>query len=237
ITFRSSEIAPYANWKNCNSDYIGVPSHKLIAIGCGGILYPPHCLYEEEAFNLDDILACVPRADDLWLKMMETMNDTPVVLAKRYTTLDYIESTQEIRLCDDNVSGNQNDIQFKNALGIYKKFPDHIPFAERLLSKDDAVPACYIDKNKLSVSILQPTIDKLKKSLESEKKKPAAVHTDDTVMKNLALEQEQTKLLEAKLDEVSNELVLTRKSLSFRVGRFITWLPRKLRNLFKRDET
>lgn len=234
ITFQSSGIAPYADWKNCNSDHIGIPSHKLIAIGCGGILYPPRCLYEEEVFNLDDILTCAPKADDLWLKMMEVMNDTPVVLAKRYTTLDYIEHTQDIRLCDENVLGNQNDIQFENALGIYKKYPDMVSFIERLLSKDDAVPACYIDKSKLTVSILQPTIDQLKKSLASHKKKTAAVSSDNSIIEELVLNQKQAEMLEEKLNAVSNELALTRKSLSFRIGRLITWFPRKLRQLLRK---
>ncbi|MCM1167686.1 MAG: glycosyltransferase [Ruminococcus sp.] len=235
ITFKSSAIAPYDKWKNCDSDYIGVPSYKLIAIGCGGILYPPHSLYEDEAFNLEDILACTPRADDLWLKMMETMNNTPVVLAKRYSTLDYIEHTQDVRLCDENVHGNQNDVQLKSALDIYKKYANAASFSERLLSKDDPIPAFYIDKNKLSVSVLNLTIEKMKHQLNAEKnalaveKKKLADEIEEADN-----EAKQAETLEEKLNGVSNELALTRKSLSFKIGRFITWLPRKIRSLLKR---
>ncbi len=162
ITYTScTEVAPYRKWKGSNYDYILKPSHKLLATGVGGVLYPPHCLHEE-VFNLEKIKALAPKADDIWLKIMEIMNDTPVVIAKRQSPLEFLDGTQEVGLCYDNVNNGQNDIQFKNALNDYAgRFPD-IPVKERLFSGNDPIPMININEPKYDSFVLEKiTAEKL----------------------------------------------------------------------------
>lgn len=69
-------------WKEC-LQYIGTPRMDLFAVGCGGILYPPH-LFIDEVFNIDCIKKYCLYADDVWLKVMELINDVPVLKVPAY---------------------------------------------------------------------------------------------------------------------------------------------------------
>lgn len=70
-------VASYNNWL---SEYDGLlyPSKKLVAVGVGGILYPPH-IFPEETFDKTKIITLALTADDLWLKFMELKNNISVV--------------------------------------------------------------------------------------------------------------------------------------------------------------
>jgi len=59
------------------------PSLQLIAIGVGGILYPPHCL-PRDTFDVDAIINLCLNADDIWLKFMEIKKKVPVVWVPSY---------------------------------------------------------------------------------------------------------------------------------------------------------
>lgn len=106
-------IAPYQDWigEYCGCD---TPSHELIAIGVGGILYPPHCLYEK-VFDADLILKLCLNADDIWLKFMELLKGTRVVWAPcRIPMPGLIEKEQKTSLNAENVGRNMNDVYFAN---------------------------------------------------------------------------------------------------------------------------
>lgn len=75
---RDGNLSVYGRWwKEC-MHYIGVPRMDLFAVGCGGILYPPHLL-ADEVFNTDCIKKCCLYADDIWLKVMELISGIPVL--------------------------------------------------------------------------------------------------------------------------------------------------------------
>ena len=71
-------ISEYNKWWSKCLHYIGVPRMDLFAVGCGGILYPPH-LFTEEVFHADCIREYCMHADDIWLKVMELISNIPVV--------------------------------------------------------------------------------------------------------------------------------------------------------------
>lgn len=83
------------------------PSFDLVAVGVGGVLYPPHCLFKD-AFDTEKIQQLCLRADDLWLKYMETLNHVKVVWVKCFLphppSLEGIDSLNE-----ENVLDGKND--------------------------------------------------------------------------------------------------------------------------------
>lgn len=104
-------IASYNDWigEYCGCD---TPSHELIATGVGGVLYPPHCLYEK-AFDEKLITDLSLKADDIWLKFMELLNGTHVVWAPcKIPMPDLIEKEQATSLKSENVGQNRNDVYF-----------------------------------------------------------------------------------------------------------------------------
>ncbi len=127
ITFTDQNINTYSSWKNI--DELFNPSLKKVAIGLGGVLYPPHSLHPE-VFNKGAIIKNCINADDLWLKTMEVMNNIPVqkvgpVYAK------YVPGSQEVALYKSNIlntdqskaeNKSNNDIQFENILNWYNNY-------------------------------------------------------------------------------------------------------------------
>ena len=119
ITMTNGRINQYDSWKHgVESDY--KPSMKLMPVGCGAVLYPPHSLYKD-AFQKEKIKDLCLMTDDLWLKAMSVMNHTQAVRipqkAKIYMT---IIKTQKVGLHYDNVGNNKNDIALKKIIERYK---------------------------------------------------------------------------------------------------------------------
>lgn len=112
-------LLPYNEWIEEYSES-NKPSMRLFATGVGGILYPPHCMHRE-LLNKDALLSLSPKADDVWLKMMQVLNNCPVVVIKHLN--QYVEvarsKTQKISLCASNVGNNENDLQIQMVLDIY----------------------------------------------------------------------------------------------------------------------
>lgn len=106
---------PYSQWdKDYDNEDAYIPSLELFATGCGGVLYPPHVLDNRV---LDEMLLkeLSFRADDIWLKTMEILKETPVVKASRKRMTSWtIESSQSVSLNSDNVGSNRNDEFIKN---------------------------------------------------------------------------------------------------------------------------
>lgn len=112
-------IAPYNDWlgEYCGCD---TPSHALVATGVGGVLYPPHCLYEK-AFDEKLIAELSLKADDIWLKFMELLNGTYVVWAPcKIPMPDLIEKEQATSLKSENVVQNKNDVYFSNLQNYFQ---------------------------------------------------------------------------------------------------------------------
>ena len=106
-------ILPYDLWIKEYDECVGKPSMHLLCTGGAGALYPAW-LFDEMVFDKSLIMDICPDADDIWLKILETIAGIPVVLATKYTGLAYIEGSQEERLFDSNI--DDNDIQLEHAL-------------------------------------------------------------------------------------------------------------------------
>ncbi|MCM1120977.1 MAG: hypothetical protein NC416_00185 [Eubacterium sp.] len=85
-----------------------MPSHELLALGVGGVLYPPGLL-EKELFELDKARELARNADDIWLKAVEIINGVKVAKVEEKFAPDVIVSeTQEVALSHQNVGQNNN---------------------------------------------------------------------------------------------------------------------------------
>jgi len=87
---------------------------KNMAIGAGGILYPPKSLHELIT-NYELALKLAPKNDDLWFKAMALLNHTTVRPADEITTEFLpIYGTQKISLKKINVDQNFNVNQWQD---------------------------------------------------------------------------------------------------------------------------
>ncbi|MBR1402583.1 MAG: glycosyltransferase [Treponema sp.] len=108
----------YNDWLN---NYMGAtqPSYNLIATGCGGVLYPPHCL-DERAFDKEKIIQFCLTADDIWLKFMETLHGTKVVWAKNSCPEPYtIQNSKSTPLYLENVGKFKNNMYIERLKNLY----------------------------------------------------------------------------------------------------------------------
>lgn len=114
---------PYNEWLKEYPAELHRARMDLIATGVGGVLYPPKCLHAA-LFNKEDILQTCLFADDMWLKVMEVLQGTPVALAKEQRPFKYISGTQDFSLFKMNVDENMNDRQLQNICNIYDSKAD-----------------------------------------------------------------------------------------------------------------
>lgn len=115
-------LLSYNEWDSKHSDILDEESMQLFATGAGGILYPPQAL-STEVLNESMFMELCPNADDVWLKFMAVLNNTPVVLAAKYPGVDYyVDGTQEESLWKHNVK--ENDIQIKKLIEKYNSFSE-----------------------------------------------------------------------------------------------------------------
>ena len=125
ITFNGDLPNKYKDWI---MEYEGIdtltPSHKFLATGVGGILYPPNIL-KKEWDNIENIKKFALGQDDIWLKYMEIINNVKVVRAtNKHYVLKNILGTQQVNLREDNVKKNGNDCaleQLSKYYNIYRK--------------------------------------------------------------------------------------------------------------------
>lgn len=113
-----NELAQY-NWWEDQCRRIDKPSFALIATGCSGILYPPHCL-PATAFDENLIRELCFEADDVWLKCMEVLNNVPVAWAKNWEVdlLD-VATSQKGALSSLNVDCSKNDAYLRNVMSHF----------------------------------------------------------------------------------------------------------------------
>lgn len=119
ITFNSSrEVNPYNKWKH-NYKSIKQPSLFLSQVGVGGVLYPPNCL-SAEVLNKDVFKEVCFFADDLWLKLMSTINKTPIVTSSVVNkNIIAVSKSQKERLLNLNSKNGGNTQQLNNLLEFY----------------------------------------------------------------------------------------------------------------------
>lgn len=111
-------LALYNHWEDqCRR--LHKPSNELLATGCGGILYPPHCL-KSFAFDEEKIKELCFEADDIWLKCMEVLSGYPVAWTKNWEVDQLgVELEQVEALSDQNVDFRKNDKYLQNVMTHY----------------------------------------------------------------------------------------------------------------------
>lgn len=123
------EFRTYNEWADNAEEY---PSYLTLAVGCGGVLYPPGCL-PEEAFDAQKITKYALCADDLWLKCMEILKGWKAVNCNQ-TTMTYfnIVSTMKSGLWTHNTGQSRNnDMVWKRLMELYPEVK------EKLLKEND----------------------------------------------------------------------------------------------------
>lgn len=101
----------YVSWKHTDDTQAGVPSHRIMPTGIGGVLYPPGCYDNKHIFDIDAIKRTCLNGDDLWLNFMTRSIGTKVVLTGFKTGLVTLLTSQSSALCNNNVGQNMNDVQ------------------------------------------------------------------------------------------------------------------------------
>ena len=112
-------VKKYNDWEWTYSEEY-VPSMQLLATGCGGVLYPPHCMHDD-LLNMELLQKLTLQADDLWLKVMQVLKGTKVVLCSQEIRKNraLVPGSQEASLNSTNVHQNINDVYLKNLLEYY----------------------------------------------------------------------------------------------------------------------
>lgn len=124
ITYdQAGNIEPYNEWKQSYTKELK-PSSQLFATGVGGVLYPPYSL-SNMAFDVEAIKKYCYCADDVWLKIMETINNVDVVWTRCLLMhpIDIEDGTAE-GLATLNVGANRNDVYMQETLKAYNLSPE-----------------------------------------------------------------------------------------------------------------
>lgn len=118
---RDGSISSYEKWWGECMHYIGMPHMDLFAVGCAGILYPPHLL-SDEVFNTDNIKKYCMYADDIWLKIMELISNVPIVQVSTRLLDKFDEEFAQDGLYQQHNGNGGNDRQLYKLLEIYNYF-------------------------------------------------------------------------------------------------------------------
>jgi len=116
----NGSIKKYNEWLYKYSNLIDTPSMLLFPTGVGGVLYPPHTLHPE-VYNLENIKKLTLKNDDVWLKFMEILNGTPVVMTPPFI-IKKVKGSQKVALNQENVQGQGNDLYINNVIMAYDNF-------------------------------------------------------------------------------------------------------------------
>ena len=112
ITVDGGDLAPYSEWDYKDNSFYRNPSAKAMATGVGGVLYPPGII-PDAAFDSEAIKSTCLFGDDLWLKLHESEEGVPTVLAAPSRDLEFLEGTQETSLWYRNKNDSGNDVQIR----------------------------------------------------------------------------------------------------------------------------
>lgn len=135
----NGEMTRYELWDKGYTEVVGEPVMDLLAVGMGGVLYPPHVM-PDELFDDYAVETVCPCQDDLWLKAMELKSKIPVVLAQQngVNTL-YVEDTQQEALFSSvNKQGNDEAIKSLCKYLLGKDWIDSYEF-EKLFMHSNSV--------------------------------------------------------------------------------------------------
>lgn len=110
VEIENGEIKPYATW---HSEATGGSSPNTLAIGWGGVLYPPGSL-DDRVLDRDAYMRLSPRADDLWYKAMAMLKGTAIRKSQKpYPAPIPIIASQGVSLRKTNIGEDQNRVQLE----------------------------------------------------------------------------------------------------------------------------
>ena len=121
VTLANEQIAPYNTWKT-----LVAPSASFMnmAIGSGGVLYPPHSLHADAVMEERFMQLC-PRGDDIWLWSMAVLNGYQIKVVDnnitRFPVTNYLREKgliDQYRLYTSNREGG-NDRQLQALVAHY----------------------------------------------------------------------------------------------------------------------
>ncbi len=105
-----STLAAYKQWPHTQSD---IPDFSNIAIGMGGVIYPP-AMFSALRDAGNQFQSCCPRADDIWLKVISLRADIKVCQVSNLRLfLIEVPGSRESGLARSNVNSGGNDEQIK----------------------------------------------------------------------------------------------------------------------------
>ena len=130
---------------------LSTPSMQLMAIGVGGVLYPPKCL-DSRVFDKATICSNLTIgdtycSDDIWLKTHETLAGVPTVLASQIISRRHIKDSQDTALWKRSPGISHTDTHFAaihrhychdgkdelyEGLGVCLQYPGYIPDGREL---------------------------------------------------------------------------------------------------------
>jgi hypothetical protein len=110
IRFGAERFEPYMDWGlNADDGPEGRPSADLLAVGAGGILYPPGALHPDVT-RTDLFMRIAPNGDDLWFWWMGRRLGTRTKCVGHPMEYRYVAGTQKDGLWSENSAGG-NDQQ------------------------------------------------------------------------------------------------------------------------------
>lgn len=118
IVMAGSSPEKYVNWSLMKTN--AGPSHALLSLGVGGVLYPAGGLHKD-LFDKEQLKNKALLTDDLWIKIMALRNDTKVISAAGFFKKPFLSITGlgKEQLMQRNIHGGENDVVFKDLLELY----------------------------------------------------------------------------------------------------------------------
>lgn len=209
----NGKLLPGRQWIHGFNRPSGPPSMLLFAIGRAGVLFPVH-LFNQDMLNREAIMENCPGSADIWLKLMQAASGIPVTVAGPYAELAAVPGIQEEVVPDCN--GHCFDDQLQRAAEWFGKQPGGV----RVLSVLSESGGRQCTK----AAIVEYYQEELRKKNEAIKKHRNAAAALKSEVRKKDKEIGSLKLSRGKL----------KKSVSFRIGRIITWPGRKARDLIRK---
>ncbi len=198
----NKKISPYDEWiKECKTN--NTPSMQAFSTNGAGALYPPHLL-NEHVFDKDKLLQICKAADDIWLNAMAVANNVRTISTNTRSGLKYLDDTQEERLYNINVKGNQNDVQFEKVSNWLKEIYGYDIIYDNICSVEENE---FLDTAKL-INLVQ---NKYKEELRLKNKKINDLKTKNKHLKKrikkLKVRLKRSKTISGSIKNIINRLV------------------------------
>ena len=91
---------------------------KNVQTGCGGVLYPPHCL-SDEVTDESKFMSIMPTQDDVWFWAMAVLNKTKIRVVSSYDmNIQTVENTQQYGLSKINNKKSGKGLHTKDGVQL-----------------------------------------------------------------------------------------------------------------------